>query len=51
MICYTLLNVAGAATSAWLSDWSDKSAGNATDGIDKYGRLGVYTALGVAQCK
>lgn len=49
IICYTLLNVAAAGTSAWLSDWSDKSGG-ATDGIDKYGRLGVYTALGVSQC-
>ena len=38
---------AQAATSVWLSDWSDKS--NNDTQFNKYERLGVYTALGISQ--
>ena len=41
------MNGAQAATSVWLSDWSDKS--NNDTQFNKYERLGVYTALGISQ--
>ena len=47
MIFYILTNVAQSAVSIYLSDWSN-NADNPDD--NKYVRLGVYTALGLAQC-
>lgn len=47
MIFYVLMNVAQSAVSIYLSDWSN-NADNPDD--NKYVRLGVYTALGLAQC-
>lgn len=42
------MSVAQSLTSVYLSDWSN-NADNEDD--NKYVRLGVYTALGISQCK
>ena len=48
MIFYVFTNFAQSAVSLYLSDWSN-NADNPDD--NKYVRLGVYTALGITQCK
>lgn len=48
LVFYILMSVAQSAVSIYLSDWADNSD-NPDD--NKYVRLGVYTAIGLAQCK
>jgi ABC-type multidrug transport system ATPase subunit len=50
IVLYALMNAAQAGTSAWLSDWSEKSEKEPDNEKLKYVGLGVYTALGVLQC-